>query len=49
MDEHEIMKVKGSCAVLPGNLEFKRIFKAVVIVLAMFAGLSYMIDIKARK
>jgi len=39
MDEQfEILEVKGSCAMLPENMRFKRIFKAVDKVLAMFSG-----------
>lgn len=39
MDEQfEILEAKGLCAMLPENMRFKRIFKAVDKVLTMFAG-----------
>ena len=45
----EILEVKGSCAMLPENMRFKRFAKAVDKFFSMFPGLSYRVIVAARK
>ncbi len=45
----KIVEVKGSCAQLPENMKFKRLFKAVDKILTMFPGLSYRVVLICAK
>ena len=45
----EILEVKGSCAMLPENMRFKRFVKAVDKFFSMFPGLSYRVIVVVRK
>jgi len=45
----EIMEVKGSCAMLPENMKFKRLFKAVDKFFLMFPSLAYRSVVACRK
>jgi len=49
LHKFEIMEVKGSCAMLPENMRFKKLFRAVDKFFSKFPGLSYRIIIEARK
>jgi len=40
-EQFEILKVRGSCAMLPENMRFRKLFKAVDKFFAMFPSLSY--------
>ena len=45
----EILEVKGSCAMLPKNMRFRMLFKAVDKFFTMFPGLSYRVIVVLRK
>ena len=49
LHKFEILEVKGSCAMLPEDMMFKRVVRAVDKFLTMFPGLSYRVIIEARK
>ena len=44
----KILEVKGSCAMLPENMRFKRFAKAVDKIFTVFPGLSYRVIVTAR-
>jgi ubiquinone/menaquinone biosynthesis C-methylase UbiE len=45
----ETLEIKGSCAMLPENMRFRRIFSTMDRFFTAFPGLSYRVVIKARK
>ena len=45
----EILEVKGSCAMLPEDMRFKRFVKAVDKIFTVFPGLSYRVIIECKK
>ena len=45
----KILEVKGSCAMLPENMRFRRLFKAVDKIFTVFPSLSYRVVILCQK
>ncbi|MBO3810226.1 MAG: class I SAM-dependent methyltransferase [Candidatus Brockarchaeota archaeon] len=45
----KIIKVKGSCAQLPENMRFRRLFRSIDALFAKFPGLSYRVIMACRK
>ena len=48
-EQFEILKVRGSCAMLPENMRFRKLFKAVDKFFAMFPSLSYRVVVKCQR
>ena len=49
MDEQfEILDVKGSCAMLPENMKFRRIVKCLDKIFTLFSGLSYRVIVVSK-
>lgn len=45
----EVMEIKGSCAMLPKSMRFRKLFDAMDKVFAVFPELSYRVIVKCQK